>query len=158
MQQNETASFTHLPSAEELLEVYSADRTQPQSPFYERVLVRPRISIIRIVIWVVASLVVCACGALFAWMLTHRILAVVLVAAGMPVLICLIFAKRLLIALVQIYQAIAPQSLRMRCRYEPSCSVYMIMVVKKHGFWRGFPKGLKRWRSCKPPNGGYDFP
>ncbi|MBR2309265.1 MAG: hypothetical protein IKA47_01860 [Oscillospiraceae bacterium] len=30
--------------------------------------------------------------------------------------------------------------------------------MEKHGFWQGFPKGLKRWRSCNPPNGGFNLP
>ncbi|MBR4863272.1 MAG: membrane protein insertion efficiency factor YidD [Oscillospiraceae bacterium] len=60
--------------------------------------------------------------------------------------------------MVETYQAVAPAKTRERCRYEPSCSVYMLQALKKYGFLPGLKKGLKRWRSCKPPNGGIDPP
>ena len=67
-------------------------------------------------------------------------------------------AKRLGIGCVLMYKAYAPMDTRNRCRFEPSCSTYMILAIKKYGLFRGVIKGIKRVRRCKPPNGGIDYP
>ena len=89
---------------------------------------------------------------------THQTWAAVAGAVVAPILAVLLLAKPLLITLVKTYQALAPAKLRRRCRYEPSCSVYMIQAVEKYGVRQGLQKGLKRWKGCKPPNGGFDYP
>ena len=66
--------------------------------------------------------------------------------------------KYLLIGSVLLYKAVAPMSLRNRCRFEPSCSTYMIAAVQKYGLIRGFIKGIRRIMRCHPPNGGVDLP
>ena len=63
-----------------------------------------------------------------------------------------------LIGLVLMYKAFAPLSTRDRCRFEPTCSTYMILAIKKYGVFRGVIKGIKRILRCKPPNGGIDYP
>lgn len=60
--------------------------------------------------------------------------------------------------MVHVYQHFAPDGLRLRCVYEPSCSEYMILAVKKYGCIRGLWKGIKRLRRCHPPNYGKDYP
>ena len=43
------------------------------------------------------------------------------------------------------------------CRFQPTCSVYMIKAVEKYGVWRGVGKGLKRIGRCHPfHEGGLD--
>lgn len=43
------------------------------------------------------------------------------------------------------------------CRFEPTCSVYMMQAVEKHGILRGVWMGLKRLSHCHPFNpGGWD--
>ena len=43
------------------------------------------------------------------------------------------------------------------CRFEPSCSVYMMQAVEKYGILRGVWMGLKRLSHCHPFNpGGWD--
>ena len=74
------------------------------------------------------------------------------------VLLCIFLLKNFTIGLVLLYKAIAPMSLRNRCRFEPSCSTYMIMALQKYGFFVGVYKGLKRIGRCHPPNGGEDLP
>jgi len=45
------------------------------------------------------------------------------------------------------------------CRFEPTCSHYMIQAIQKHGPWRGLLKGLRRLSRCHPWGGhGYDPP
>ena len=66
--------------------------------------------------------------------------------------------KPLTIGLILLYKATAPKSMRDRCRFEPTCSTYMIMAINKYGLIRGVCKGIKRIWRCKPPNGGIDYP
>ena len=62
------------------------------------------------------------------------------------------------IGLVLVYKAFAPMEMRERCRFQPTCSTYMIMSIQKYGLIRGVYKGIKRLLRCKPPNGGQDLP
>ncbi len=43
------------------------------------------------------------------------------------------------------------------CRYSPTCSLYAIEAVKKHGVFKGIYLGTKRILSCHPWGGsGFD--
>ncbi len=45
----------------------------------------------------------------------------------------------------------------MKCRYEPSCSYYMIDAINEWGVFKGIFLGTKRILSCSPWGGhGYD--
>jgi putative membrane protein insertion efficiency factor len=45
------------------------------------------------------------------------------------------------------------------CRFEPSCSRYMIGALQKYGLLKGLAKGISRFLRCHPWNpGGYDPP
>ena len=79
------------------------------------------------------------------------------------ILAVLIFAlyfilKYLVIGSVLMYKAFAPMEVRDRCRFEPTCSTYMIIAVKKYGLFIGVYKGIRRLLRCHPPNGGEDYP
>jgi len=64
-----------------------------------------------------------------------------------------------LILAVRAYQVVLSPLLGGACRFEPSCSVYFIEAVKKHGPWRGGLKGLRRILRCHPFHpGGIDPP
>ena len=73
-------------------------------------------------------------------------------------LICALLLKPFVIGTVLMYKAFAPKKMRDRCRFEPSCSTYMIMAINKYGLIKGVIKGIKRICRCKPPNGGIDYP
>jgi len=62
------------------------------------------------------------------------------------------------IALVRLYQRLAPSQLRRACRYEPTCSHYMILAIEKYGVLSGLRRGLHRIIRCRPPYGGQDEP
>ena len=62
------------------------------------------------------------------------------------------------IGAVLMYKAYAPLSMRDNCRFEPSCSTYMIIALKTYGLIIGTILGIRRITRCKPPNGGVDLP
>lgn len=70
----------------------------------------------------------------------------------------LLSLKKILIFFIHLYQHFAPDSLRLKCRFEPSCSEYMILAIQKYGVFKGVKKGINRLKRCKVENGGYDFP
>jgi len=62
-----------------------------------------------------------------------------------------------LIALVRCYQLCVSPLLPRVCRFEPSCSRYMIEAIRKRGPVVGVLKGLWRLVRCNPfCPGGYD--
>ena len=66
---------------------------------------------------------------------------------------------RALVGSVRLYQLLISPWLGQNCRYDPSCSNYMIGAVRKYGFLRGTWRGIKRIARCHPLHrGGYDPP
>ena len=65
--------------------------------------------------------------------------------------------KRVVIALVRVYQRCISPLLPPRCIYLPTCSQYMLEAVEKYGVWKGGWLGLRRICRCHPfHQGGYD--
>ena len=152
-------SFDHVPTPEDLLKsIQEAEEQDPRSVFYKRVLVRPKLPLG----WMLLNLAVCVGLWLGIWWLlglwARSACWRLPVCLGAVLLLHLLFAKKWMILAVKVYQVLAPEKLRRRCRYEPSCSGYMILALEKYGFFKGLFIGLKRWKSCKPPNGGFDLP
>lgn len=92
----------------------------------------------------------------FAYLIPHTLLKIALIIAIS--LICVLLLKPFVIGSVLMYKAFAPKKMRDRCRFEPTCSTYMIMAINKYGLLRGVIKGIRRICRCKPPNGGIDYP
>lgn len=69
-----------------------------------------------------------------------------------------IFGKKAIIFAVHVYQNKAPDNVRLRCVFEPSCSEYMILALQKYGLIKGLAKGIHRLFRCHSPNGGVDYP
>ena len=64
---------------------------------------------------------------------------------------------RLLILLVGLYRVTLAPLLGGQCRFQPTCSQYMIDAVTRHGALRGGWRGLKRIARCHPFHpGGFD--
>lgn len=62
-----------------------------------------------------------------------------------------------LIFLVRGYQVVLSPLLPATCRFYPSCSVYAIEALKRHGALRGSWLALRRLVRCQPfCPGGYD--
>lgn len=70
----------------------------------------------------------------------------------------LLIMKRAIIWLIHVYQHYAPDRVRLKCVFEPSCSEYMLLSIKKYGTFVGVFKGCLRLLRCHPPNGGKDYP
>ena len=59
--------------------------------------------------------------------------------------------------LVRFYQQAISPHLPPSCRYQPTCSEYTRIAVRKYGFLKGFWLGLKRVLRCHPFHpGGHD--
>lgn len=62
------------------------------------------------------------------------------------------------IFLVKIYQWIISPIFPAACRYNPTCSHYMIDAIKEWGVIKGLYLGIKRISSCHPWGGFGDDP
>ena len=128
----------------------------PTSPNYRRILLRPNISWVRIcmawLIPLVASIAVVVLMAHFhirdGWIICALITGWIIYG--------LIRFKAAVLCIIQIYQRFAPDSVRCKCRFEPSCSVYVTQAVEKYGVIRGLRKGIGRLLRCKPGYGGFE--
>jgi uncharacterized protein len=65
----------------------------------------------------------------------------------------------LLILIIRLYQVTLSPLLGPACRFEPTCSRYMMESLRKYGPVKGFARGLRRISRCHPWDpGGYDPP
>lgn len=65
--------------------------------------------------------------------------------------------KSIFIFPVKVYQWFISPLLGPRCRYQPTCSHYMIQAIEEWGPIKGIWLGLKRIGSCHPWGGhGHD--
>ena len=64
--------------------------------------------------------------------------------------------KHILIFLIRCYQVI-PFASHKLCRFNPTCSEYMIEAINTYGIRRGIQLGIKRLKKCHPGGSfGYD--
>jgi len=64
-----------------------------------------------------------------------------------------------IIGFVRLYQLTLSPIFGRQCRFQPTCSHYMIGAVQKYGAVRGTLKGLWRILRCNPFSpGGFDPP
>lgn len=140
-----------------LPEITETDAPDPRSWDYPRVLARPCINWAFVLYSLLAFLIlsfllVVAVGRWLGSGLIMPVLTVFTLAALM------IRLRSILIFLVQLYQIVAPQSIRSYCRFEPSCSSYMILCLQKYGAYKGLVRGLERIYRCGHGDGGFDLP
>ena len=65
--------------------------------------------------------------------------------------------RTILILLVRAYQVTLSPLFSGCCRFEPSCSNYMIEALQRHGVFKGLYLGIRRLFRCHPFGGsGYD--
>lgn len=58
--------------------------------------------------------------------------------------------RRSLVGLVKSYRLLLSPWLGNTCRFEPTCSVYAITALERHGAWVGSYLTLKRLGRCGP--------
>ncbi|HEY0590489.1 MAG TPA: membrane protein insertion efficiency factor YidD [Thermoanaerobaculia bacterium] len=65
--------------------------------------------------------------------------------------------RGLLLALLRTYKRFISPLLPPACRFEPTCSVYAMQAVSRHGALRGSWLAVRRLARCHPFNpGGWD--
>lgn len=68
-------------------------------------------------------------------------------------------ASLTLVAVVRCYQRWLSPLLPSMCRYQPTCSEYAVLAVRRYGPLRGAFKAATRIARCHPwSRGGYDPP
>jgi uncharacterized protein len=64
---------------------------------------------------------------------------------------------RLFILIIRTYQYFISPALGPHCRFEPTCSHYMVEAIERHGPIRGLILGIRRISRCHPWHpGGFD--
>ena len=135
------------------------DEQDPCSSAYIRKLERPKVSLMKTLLLyiILPAAVITAIIVL----LNHFILSkttIVIIAVTILMAYILLAAKQMCIRAIKLYQKYAPDSIRNKCRFEPSCSEYMILAIEKYGLIKGLQKGICRLKRCNINDGGYDFP
>ena len=135
------------------------DEQDPRSSAYIRKLKRPQISVIKVILFYILfpALVLTALIVVLKYLGLPTKTTVVIIAIILLAYI-LLTTKRMFICAIRIYQRYAPDSLRNKCRFEPSCSEYMILAIEKYGLIKGLQKGICRLKRCNIDGGGFDFP
>lgn len=65
--------------------------------------------------------------------------------------------KRLLISFIKVYRYLISGFFGNSCRFEPSCSSYMMSAIEQHGCIKGVYYGTRRLLRCHPWHpGGVD--
>jgi len=65
--------------------------------------------------------------------------------------------KFLVLGFLQLYKTSISPFLPPACRFQPTCSMYMMEAVEKYGAIKGTWMGVKRLLRCQPfCKGGYD--
>ncbi|MDL2252166.1 membrane protein insertion efficiency factor YidD [Odoribacter sp. OttesenSCG-928-J03] len=74
-------------------------------------------------------------------------------------LIFLMFLRKILIGMVKLYQHYAPEEVRRRCLFKPTCSEYTILALKKYGVIIGLYKAYIRiFKKCRGNIYRIDYP
>jgi uncharacterized protein len=65
--------------------------------------------------------------------------------------------RTLVITAIKSYRRLVSPMLPPSCRFTPSCSLYTLQAVEKHGLLRGSLMGARRVLRCHPfSEGGFD--
>ncbi len=132
------------------------DEGDPRSISYKRILVRPSVNWFGFVAWTLCPAVcILAMRHVLSWF--NLVLRWRVIVPG--IFIYVIFtAKWAVIFLIKVYQRYAPAKIRMKCRFEPSCSEYMLLAIARYGLLKGVYCGIGRLKRCNVNNGGFDVP
>ena len=130
----------------------------PTSPCYKRVLIRPKLNYIRMILHLGLPTITFLAYIAILHMLELLKWPYILGALLLLMIYTIVFLKKAVLCSIKIYQHFAPDKIRRKCRFEPSCSQYMILAIEKYGLIKGMSMGVKRLKRCNIKHGGYDFP
>ena len=122
----------------------------PRSIYYDRKYIKEKINYKRLLFFVILLAFILFLKYYFNF---NTILFIAII-----IIYLIISIKHIVLLIVKIYQMVAPISIRSKCRFEPSCSEYMILSINKYGFIKGFRKGIDRIKRCNINDGGFDEP
>ncbi|MCD7823574.1 MAG: membrane protein insertion efficiency factor YidD [Oscillospiraceae bacterium] len=147
-----------LPDLSEIARELFEDENDPRSVSYKRTLSRPEINWLAVVLSLALPLAV----SIILGIVIHSFGAPVAVAVIVPCMLLAVYAaammKRTVICAVKIYQRYASDEIRNKCRFEPSCSDYMLLAIEKYGLLKGLKMGINRLKRCNINGGGIDYP
>ena len=67
--------------------------------------------------------------------------------------------KKIIIGCIQLYQHYAPEQIRRRCLFKPTCSEYAILAIKKYGLVIGLIKTyIRLFKKCRGNIYRIDYP
>lgn len=119
--------------------------------------IRPQIQVIKIIAGIITSI----CTSMTLALLINNHLASI---STLNIFIILVLAsalfnlKEVVVLAIIFYQRFAPNKIRNRCIFIPTCSSYTILVLEKYGVIVGLIKAISRMTRCRYPNGGEDYP
>ena len=134
------------------------DENDPTSIAYKRVIVRPKINWFKIILKAFIPLALAGILAIAMHHFGIHLGIAIFISTVLFLGYCVLNLKAAIICVVRLYQKFAPESIRRKCRFEPSCSEYMILAIEKYGLKKGLSKGIDRLRRCNINDGGYDMP
>lgn len=89
----------------------------------------------------------------------HEKLFLVLYGVIFIILAGIIVLKKAIIGAIRLYQHYAPEDIRRRCLFKPTCSEYAILAVQKYGVVIGLIKAYKRlFKRCRGNIYMIDYP
>lgn len=164
--ESEEIVYNNRPSEEELIKLLHThyDENDPRRNFYKRTHVISEISWLKswlnITFSTFSGLIISILFFYFFNQLipSYALLNVQIVFIVSMLIIILLRTRSILIWTIKIYQRLAPIKVRNKCRFEPSCSVYMIQAIEKYGAIKGLSLGIRRLRKCNINGGGFDYP
>ena len=134
------------------------DDQDPRSSNYVRILKRPKISWVRVILYILIPIMVLTALIIVLKHFGVSTIMTIIIAVTVFIVYTILTLKRAIICAVKIYQRYAPDSIRNKCRFEPSCSEYMILAIEKYGLLKGVRKGIRRLKRCNVNGGGFDYP
>ena len=133
--------------------------SDPRSWNYVRKYSRPSLNLLGVLCGSFVCIAICVLSFILARHLLNLSAAISAVLSMLVLfLIVLLRLKRIAIWCVKCYQRFAPIRVRSMCRFEPSCSEYMIQAIEKYGVVKGTAKGINRISRCANKDGGFDYP
>lgn len=85
-----------------------------------------------------------------AFFMKHHEASIILLAVIQFTIGGLVALKPAIIGVVRLYQHYAPERIRRKCLFKPTCSEYMILAIEKYGVVRGLRKSyIRLFKKCR---------